>query len=308
MEYKDCKSEFQRFLDIKYPNDSLENQLKYFKYFNFAELFKGHPKYKEEYKDFAAQTRSYNDGDDTFLARIIMYMVWGKHSKKHLPMLNSFDKIGYGKIYGGDTINTFNTLFSSDLHGIKKFLKYLPQKSDQDNYIKKIIHFEEIYANIGNFMLMPSNTIIPEGWETTTSINSYRGTQGGLFDYFDLFLNVYNNKSDKILNELMKKDGVNSFYFEKINTIDKFCEINYIDTTKKNGYPKDNNYIKYNHKPFYTYMHYGWKNEKDIQKDHIQYLNFATQYMEESEKIILHRAEKIIDEISKHYNINILWK
>ncbi len=301
MNYRECKNEFKRFLNIKYPNDTFENQLEKFKNFNFTELFEGHTEYKKEYEDYAVQTRSYRDADDTFLARMIMYIIWGEHSENPLPSLDDFDKIGNGKIYGGETLNTFNTLFKWDFSGIKKFLKYLPAQKEQDKYLEKVRHFEEVYASIGNFMLMPGNTIRPEGWEKSTSINGYRGISGGLYDYFDLFLNVYNCKSDEVLNELMKEDGVNSFYFKEINSVDEFCKRNFIDTTEEYGYPKNKNYIKYNHKPYKTYMYYGWKNEQDIEKDHKTYLEFASRYMEESEKIIIHRANTIIDELKKHF-------
>ena len=65
----------------------------------------------EQDKRFGCPGRNF-DHDDTNIAKALYIIIWSDL----IPNL-SFDNIGTGCLYRGDTLNTFNTLFGKDYNG-----------------------------------------------------------------------------------------------------------------------------------------------------------------------------------------------
>ncbi|MCD1653147.1 hypothetical protein K7J14_00280 [Treponema zuelzerae] len=258
-----CKDSIQLISD--FVNSKLHGYINELRFFSFSEL--------EHDRDFGLTTNGSFDEDDTELARAILFLIW----YGRLPEL-SFEEIGSGKKYRGDTINTFNTLF-----GKEDQYKNLITESSFD---ATITAFKKKYVTIGNFMLMPNST--GGTGNGITSINCYRGVGSGWFDYFDKFLieldtclkgntNDANEKLQTLVSE-------NSFYFGKINTIQKFCEINYLDSYLLNTEVQS---------LFTPYM-YHWKFKKIDSEVRQLFTHFAISYINHVEKIINRRSLKML--------------
>ena len=182
-------------------------------------------------KDFG-NGLSYADGDRTKVAYAIDYLLFYDELKDI-----DFSLPGYStkkETFSGETLNTFNTLFSSDennrtalsrIYGIEAFRNecYNPQNKNNSN------DFYHVYQRLGNFSIFPCLTIDKQ------SINTLKGTDVSIHDYLYPFLirleKAYKYyESETIPKEcfelvsLMKK---NRFFFsnEKANTFDKFISL-----------------------------------------------------------------------------------
>jgi len=192
---------------LEFVNTKLEGDIDALQFYSFSGL---------EGSDFGRTTCGYFDEDDTLLARAMMFLIW----ENKLPQLTSFDQIGSGQLYRGETINTYNTLFGKE----SQFREHI----EDDDLIAMINFFKQRYVSIGNFMLMPSCSY------KNSSINSYRGSSSHWGDYFDKFLFELDKclqgnikESDEQLLALVNK---NSFYFKDIDRIEMFCEKNYLSS------------------------------------------------------------------------------
>ncbi len=254
------------FINSKYLNGDV-NQLQYFPFSNL-----------ENDKYFGCPNRSF-DEDDTNLARAVMYIVWFNK----LPEL-TYDEIGSGKRYRGDTINTFNSLFGKeDQH---------KQYVDDENINKTIDDFKKKYVTIGNFMLLPNYDVYNK--KGIKSINCYRGVGSGWYDYFDKFLfeldkclSGNTTDSDEKLRILIKE---NSFYFDEISSIQKFCEINYLESYLLN---------KKAHSIFSPYI-YHWRYKQLTTEIKMNYKEFANKYIRQANDIIQKRSHIMMDVIREN--------
>lgn len=223
LDFNNCKELLTRFI-----NDHLVGDIDKLHHFTFTKLI--------TCKKYGASKHSF-DSDNTNLANAIYFLLWGEE----LPELE-FREIGTGKKYRGDTLNTFNTL----LKGIDR---YNPDKE----FLTNVYKFKGKYVSIGNFMLMPNVSI--QAGKATRTINTYRGTNSWR-DYFDRFLrelrDVYsgNSECDQTLLNLIES---NKFYFNKINTIEKFINVNYLEPYLD---------IDRNLKSFFEPYLYHWKIKK----------------------------------------------
>ena len=106
--------------------------------------------------------KSYADGDCTKIAYAIYYLLW---KDKQIPLFteSNFEKLTNS--YSGDTINTFNTLFGKEDSARKKI-----QAIFSEDEQKIVEDFKILYQTIGNFYVLPKNTIFYR-----TSLNKYRG-------------------------------------------------------------------------------------------------------------------------------------
>jgi hypothetical protein len=250
-------------LILKFVNSKLNGDINELRFFSFTEL--------ENDPQFGRVTGGEFDEDDTELARALMFLIWSVK----LPDI-SYEEIGFGRKYRGDTINTYNTLFGKD----DKFKDYI----DDKELIAKILAFKEKYVTIGNFMLMPNRS----GGNQISTINCYRGSSSGWRDYFDKFLieldkclTENTRDSDNKLFILKEKNG---FYFQEINTIQKFCEINYLDP-----YLLNNKVLSL----FSPYL-YHWKYPEINNEVKNTYSNFAISYIKQVEEIIDQRSHKML--------------
>lgn len=189
--------------------------------------------------------------------------------------------------YGGETINTFNSLFQSDFLGITD---YVPLNKENAEFYVKVIDFRIKYVTVGNFMLLPKLSV------SGTSLNQAKGSCYGKYkDYADLFfMELFKDKEDSGLQGL--KD-VNNFYFKEIDS-KKFCEINYLKDYfdfKNSKFKEVFLHVKDGNK-YYPYYWWQFKNKSEKEKD---YRNFAEDYIDEANKIIKYRADEICKKLEK---------
>lgn len=193
----ECKKIFkEKFLNEEYHNlhENLEEQIeKFCKEFNFSNIHK--------YKKLNAQS-STSDEDGTYLAHLIYVIVWGNWQFNTYG-LEYVDGAWKSLIYGGETINTYDTLIGENYIKIKDRLK------DSDKEILE--KFKTKYLTIGNFM------VLPKIYLDNQTINQIKGCQ--YKDLMDIFLyNLFDN---------------NSKFYElvKINKLDKkdFCIKNFLE-------------------------------------------------------------------------------
>jgi hypothetical protein len=218
------------------------------------------------------------DPDNSEIAKAIYFIVW--HTQ--LPKIE-LSQIGTGKLYRGDTLNTFNTLFSRNFERLNKF------GGDSISLIEKAKEFKKLYFCIGNFVLLPNKSVILEGFKRNETLNTYRGSFIRWKDYFDKFLyeldlciNVSSDK-DKGLFQIYK---ANDFYFNKFDTIDKFSTLNFLEmyftADKKNLLPFKEGLTNWN---------------KDRSNE---YIEFGHKYIELSQEIIRTRGIQIVNILKKY--------
>lgn len=174
---------------------------------------------------------SYPDGDRTKLAYAISYLLFYEQLKDV-----NFRLYGYStqdSTYSGETLNTFNTLFSSieenrneiaNIYGTEKFKEncYNPENGIFGD------DFYHVYQRLGNFSLFPCLTICGG------SINTWKGTDGSIRDYLYPFLRHLEKgyklyRKDILFHteeyELLLLMERNSFFFDKIYNFEKFIEL-----------------------------------------------------------------------------------
>ncbi len=255
------QDKFLEFLD-KYCKNKLENLME----FDFSALV-----YNQE---FGCPNRSF-DCDDTNLTRIIFSLLYsGKLSNL------TFENIGTGQIYRGDTINTFRTIFGERISE-KHFLGIEKYSSDK-LLLDKVEKFYHKYHTIGNFVLLPNKKF------NNTTLNLYRGTNSWR-DFFDIFLfelrKCLNNESnkDETLYGLVKE---NENYFKDINyDFHKFLSMNYLD--------------EYSTKTLFSPYLYHWKYRNNYEQHSKTYVEFANNFIDVSSELITNRAKIIIEQLKK---------
>lgn len=225
----------------KYSNDPLENKEKAIQMLHdFITAKLGGDKEQlrtysfwdiDNDKDFG-NGLSYSDGDRTKLAYAIDYLLFYDELKDI-----DFSLPGYStkkETFTGETLNTFNTLFSSDennrtalskIYGIEAFRNecYNPQNKNNSN------DFYHIYQRLGIFSIFPCLTIDRQ------SINTLKGTDVSIRDYLYPFLTklkeAYKYYDSEIIPkecyELVSLMKQNSFFFsnEKADSFDKFIKL-----------------------------------------------------------------------------------
>ena len=114
------------------------------------------------------------DSDDTELMRAIYCLVFGE-----VWVNLSMDNLGDGKLRG-DTLNTYNTLFSQPWNE-----KFTAIWNPDDELKAKMKEFQTTCYTIGNIAVLPDRRI--GEW----SINKHRGCHNEWHDYEDRFLVAY---------------------------------------------------------------------------------------------------------------------
>ena len=195
--------------------------------------------------------------------------------------------------YSGETLNTFNTLFSSTGRG----RTYLAEKWGKAEFEKEVLNgFYNTYQKIGNLTLLPCKTI------GGGSINTLKGVSNEINDYLYPFMKnlreAYKQKkslTDKnMLQDLIKKDNrtfveellilmqVNHFFFEEVDSFDKFVDKFMLNDWEKLELKK---YIRYSD---------FFKNEESEFKENIE---IAEDYIKKATEFINKRSEKIIKKL-----------
>lgn len=255
MNLEECKIYLKNFLDKKCKNKDLDSQLEWLKTYKF--------------------TRENGvDEDSTTLAKAIYFIIWhtSKNNKYSLPLLTSWQSMEEN--YGGETINTFNTLFQENLEGAKL---YIPETENE--FYEKVKEFQNLYLTIGNFMLLP------KGKSSGATLNTKKGSYNFRYkDYCDLFLfDLFET------NNLDDLKDVNKEYFENL-TKEEFFKKNFLKDYYENNKPK---IIFQHYNDDGKYYPYYWWQFRNTQAHSDEYRNFALTYIEEATKIINYRANKM---------------
>ena len=261
------------FIDEELPNKTIDN-LKNYSFWGI-----------KNQKKFGNK-KSYPDGDCTQIVYAIDYLLYD-----NLPEFKISNTLE-AENYTGETINTFNTLFSrlpEQREKIKALFgedwkKIQDEDKGTDFFADDFYH---VYQRLGNFMLLPSKTIFYR-----QSINKYKGFCKK--DYFDLFfrelkellhLNGEKNNSSTLLRLL----ETNNFYFTKNKKADDFLKDFYLGC-----------YSNFNLGNGVHYYHW-YKNlfSDDSLKE--QYKKFALDYVEKAKKLINSRSEKLVEVLKEKY-------
>ena len=215
------------------------------------------------------------DSDDTELMRAIYCLVFGD-VWENLSMVN----LGDGKLRG-DTLNTYNTLFSQPWNE-----KFTAIWNPDDKLKAKMKEFQTICYTIGNMAILPDRRI--GEW----SINKHRGCHNEWHDYEDRFLAalykvlIGDPSCDPDLQELVElnkedflpfygKEGWKDFIYGNLlmDYVDGNCE----PVVSSKGY---------------TYWRGGYTNRERFYEECHRYIDFST-------RVINNRARMMIDKIKK---------
>lgn len=213
------------------------------------------------------------DSDDTELMRAIYCLVFGEVWENL-----SMDNLGDGKLRG-DTLNTYNTLFSQPWNE-----KFTGIWHPDDKLLAKMKNFQNTCYTIGNMAVLPDRRI--GEW----SINKHRGCHNEWHDYEDRFLDsLYKVLTgdfwrDLDLEELVElnKEDFMPFYGKDgwIKFIQGNLLIDYVDT----------DYVPIIRSKGYTYWRGGYTNRD-------RFIAECHRYIDESTEIINNRAKIIIERI-----------
>lgn len=217
------------------------------------------------------------DSDDTELTRAIYCLVFG-NVWNHISM----DNLGEGKLRG-DTINTYNTLFSPPWTD-----KFVTIWNPDEDLMSKIKEFHHKAYTIGNMTVLPDRRI--GEW----SINKHRGCHDEWHDYEDCFLaalyKVLTQKPDRDydLEELVKLNDEDFAPFYGEEGWRRFVDGNMLE------YYVDDNYQPVISSKGYTYWRGGYTNRDRFFAECRRYIDFST-------KIINDRSRRIIEKIKQSW-------
>ena len=218
----------------------------------------------------------YFDCDDTEIMRAIYVVLW----ENFLPDL-SMDTQGNAGKYRGDTMNSFHTMFGREIPERPGFYAGLEKYHPSNELRERVREFgTECCSTIGNFVVLPNLYV------RDTTLNFYRGTNQW-HDFFDRFLIQLRNvlcdcgKKDLPLTELVQ---ANAFCFDKFKGSEGFQMLGKILLLEDYC---DNEYAPETVFP----MNYHWKNPADPGT----YLRDAESYLDNVERIICRRSQKVAD-------------
>ncbi len=213
------------------------------------------------------------DSDDSELMRAI-YCVVFKDAWINLSMEN----LGDGKLRG-DTLNTYNTLFSAPWND-----KFTAIWNPDEELKEKIKTFQTTCYTIGNMAVLPDRRI--GEW----SINKHRGCHDEWHDYEDRFLaalyKVLTQREDRDadLEELIKLNDEDFQPFYGNDGWKRFISQNMLE------YYVDDSYQPVISSKGYTYWRGGYTNKERFFEECHRYIDFCT-------RIIDDRAKRIINSL-----------
>lgn len=211
------------------------------------------------------------DSDDTELMRAIYCVVFSEAWKNI-----SMDNLGDGRLRG-DTLNTYNTLFSAPWNE-----RFTAIWHPDEDLVEKIKQFQITFHTIGNMAVLPDRRI--GEW----SINKHRGCHDEWHDYEDRFLaalyKVLTRKPDRDpdLEELvtLNSEDFEPYYGEEgwrrfinLNMLEYYVNIVYEPVVSSLGY---------------TYWRGGYTNKERFFAECHRYIDFST-------SIFNDRAKRMID-------------
>nr|WP_318715455.1 hypothetical protein [uncultured Treponema sp.] len=247
------------FLDDQFDKDlKLEKKLDKLLDFSFSEISCPLKYHNQSYRE---------DGDCTNLAYSIYWCLWEDKLKDYAE----FKEILYGKKFSGDTICTWKTLFNDS-----RIFLLLDFSGVQLDQIKR---FFKLFQSIGNFYLLPSNTV--RFSSKNVSLNLYRGDFNGMKDYFDTFRDALIENNDNTIKSLIDE---NNFFFGSENPWKKLEETFDLQATEKLQFEKHFNYSDF------------ILNQRDYKKHILEYTEKSINMIEERSKIIVEKLKESLTE------------
>lgn len=225
-------------------------------------------------KNYGCPDRKF-DSDDTDLMRAIYCIVF-REAWDNLSMENCGD----GKLRG-DTINSYNTLFSPPWAD-----KFTSKWYPNEELKIRINNFQKIAYTIGNMTILPDKRI--GEW----SINKHRGCHDSWHDYEDRFLAALYKvlmrqiDCDPDLQELVQQNDEDFAPFYGDKGWKRFIDKNMLE------YYVDKNYVPKVTSKGYTYWRGGYTNRE-------RFLAECNRYIEFSTSVITDRAKRMINIIRK---------
>ena len=277
----EAKSLVIKFRDSEFLNGKIEN-LENFSFWNFFDI-ESDFKIKESAKIFVGNYDKPNkfDGDRIPITYAIDKLLYtGKDIK-------NFDG-NLGKIYTGDTINTFNTLFGNRFYYNEQSGKIENRQiivQERYNFpaelIKKRDMFFFKYQSFGNFYLLPTEP-------RATSLNVFRSQKWN--DFFDLFLKhlelcLGKNDFESEMSQILQHE--NSSLFFKDLSIEDFKTIFFLGM-----------YTNWtlDHPIYLFHQNYTHKTIADSELCK-NYCDFCIKYIDAATEKITLRSKILVDEI-----------
>ena len=220
------------------------------------------------------------DCDDTEIMRAVYVLLWAGY----FPDL-TFDNLGTGKSYRGDTLNTFHTMFGREIKDRPGFYAGLECYDPDDSLREKIRLFRSRSSRLGNYTVLPNLSVNGD------TLNTWRGCSH-LRDYFDRFLaqvqaSLTGKDCDSELQALMDENAFFFKHFQGDEGFARFAEISlFYDYFSKDEqkYPLIAEIFK---------MNYHWFRPNDRES----YFEAAHIYLEKAEEIITNRTKNMLSHI-----------
>ena len=281
---EDAKEIVRRFIQ-----DHLDGDINALKDFDMRTLC-GNTKYGcETVKDF--------DCDDTYIARAIYALLW----RDVFPDMELSEIGNRGKLYRGDTMNSFHSIFGRQIknnpthfEGIDKFAPI------DDELYDRIRQFHRMVHSIGNYVVLPNSgfwTKDQSGKYIFVSLNTYRGRHEEWHDYFDQFMIALEAcmtdkpEHDPTLHRLVY--DYNAQQLENYKGQEGFTRLArglFLDDYLTEEGHACNLFADANGK-----VRFHWESSPIPSRK--VYLEGVINYLEHSERIILHRAAQIIERL-----------
>ena len=225
-------------------------------------------------------TRQSNfDCDDTFLARAILTILF----RDLWPGL-TYNNI-QRRVYRGDTINSFRTLFGPETDG--RFPVPLKFGVSTELY-DHIVRFHSTYHTIGNFMILPNYF-----HRQYRSFNLFRGALSGWRDYADRFLM-------ELKNALSRTPDADSRLIEIIDQ-NKFAfnaykhHVSYNDIVDQMYLTRYNDYISQGKLAFKGISHNKpGLTAEEYQQEALLYLDFCESFIRERSQIMIVKLKEVL--------------
>lgn len=223
------------------------------------------------------------DCDDSELMRAVYVLLWAEE----FPGL-SFGNLGTGKLYRGDTLNTFHTMFGREIPDRPGYFAGLEKYAPPDSLREKVRIFRKRSARLGNFAVLPNLSVDGD------TLNTLRGCSC-LHDYFDRFLQLVRNAltGKEYLEEFRPLMEKNKDFFKHYSGAEGFQR--WAETLLFHDYLKQSDSGEtYPQVAEIFQMNYHWLCPKEREN----YFNAAENYLERADKIIANRTNAMLGALS----------
>ena len=262
--------DFEKQLVRDFVKDYLDNDIVKFKDFDFN-LLNGSAKYGCEDGNFECENSN--------LIRAVYLLLWGSC----VPDITA-NSLGKGKVYRGDVINSFKTMFGAPSSDNETYFSGLELYKPNTELRNRVAHFYKYHRTLGNFIILPNKSY------NKKTLNYFRCTNKW-HDFFDRYLvAIQQILEDDRCDEPEFFDIVkqNNFFFDWYKGVAGFKEL--VETFYLNDFLN-----KSDKATRIFIMNFYWRNPEEIE----MYTNAANVYLSKAEKMIAKRSYLMIDQLSK---------